>query len=56
VSSDAPATLSEDGWVAQPFGFRPHGSQRAALPHYSALPKDVAKSSNETLPHMRKPA
>jgi len=31
--------LTEDGRVAQPFGFRPHRSGRADFPH-PALPED----------------
>src|SRR5712664_523904 len=39
--------ISGDGRVAQPFGFRPHGSERAAFPH-SAPPEGYPTRAKET--------
>jgi hypothetical protein len=52
MDSDALALIRNDvspgdGRVAQPFGFRPHGSERAAFPH-SAPPEGYPTRAKET--------
>ena len=46
-NSNRPLIATGDGRVAQPFGFRPHGSERAAFPH-SAPPEGYPTRAKET--------
>src|SRR2546428_11868905 len=49
ISRHKEATFNDlgGGRVAQPFGFRPHGSERAAFPH-SAPPEGYPTRAKET--------